>query len=231
MGVATTYNAGRSIDTPGRRTDTASVLKLLAVSGSMFPRLFVLASIVLITCACAPQGNVRKPVAAPDPLVVANRQANAGDYAGAASAYYALAQSASGAQSVRLKSLAALAYQDASDWANAAAVLAELDAAAIESEPLATLAQACTLNQAGDYAGAFALLEAVDAQPLTPYQRGHYQRCWGLAALETNRGAQAAEALVSAYRYPYPDDQTEALNLADLARRHNPAGRPIGWPG
>ncbi len=177
-------------------------------------RFFAVGVIALITCACAPQGNVRPQVAPPDPLTLANRQLSAGDYAGAAQAYSALAAEQEPREATRLRALAALAYQDAGDQASAEILLTALETGSVGADSLIATAKSCSLLANGMADQAYALATALDTAPLTPYQRGHHARCLGAAALQTAHYETAASAYTSAYRYPMPAGQAPAIAAA-----------------
>jgi len=181
---------------------------------SVFARLRVLGAllIALITCACAPQGNVREApsVAKPDPQALANAQLAAGNFAQAADAYELLAATTSGVQATRLRAMAALAYQDAGDYATADGLLGLLEGASGADGAIATARARALLHAARDN-DALALANAVDATPLTPYQRGILARTRGRAALNLGDALAAAPALIAAWRYPYPAEQEEEL--------------------
>ncbi len=181
---------------------------------SVFARLRVLGAllIALITCACAPQGNVRETPSAPapDPQALANAQLAAGNFAQAANAYETLAATSSGAQATRLRAMAALAYQDAGDYATADGLLSLLEGASGADGAIAT-ARARALLQATRDSEALALAETVDTTPLTPYQRGVLARTRGRAALNLGDAQAAAPALIAAWRYPYPAEREDEL--------------------
>ena len=168
-------------------------------------------AIGLITCACAPQGNVREQVQPPDPLTGARRLLNRGDYGAAAAAFHALAGSGDTAQATRMKALAALAYQDAQDFSSADALISEIDDTAAQSVPVAALAKARSMLHANFSSDAYAIANGIDETALDAYQRGVRDRVMGAAALTTNDVPAAASAWVSAHRYPYPSDQSEVV--------------------
>ena len=181
-----------------------SVLARLRVLGALL--------IALITCACAPQGNVRDvpSVAKPDPQALANAQLAAGNFAQAADAYETLAATSSGVQATRLRAMAVLAYQDAGDYATADGLLGLLEGTGGADGAIAT-ARARALQQGGRDSEALALANTVDATPLTPYQRGILTRTRGRAALNLGDAQAAAPALIAAWRYPYPAAREDEL--------------------
>ena len=173
--------------------------------------IFAVAAIGLITCACAPQGNIREAVQPPDPLTEAKRLLNQGDYGAAAAAFSILAGDADTGQAPRLKAIAALAYQDAQDFGSADALISEIDETTDDPGPVAALAKARSMLHANFPSDAYLIAEGVDETTLQSYQRGVRARVMGAAALATNDMPAAAHAWVSAHRFPYPADQSELV--------------------
>lgn len=165
--------------------------------------LIALLALLALLAACAgPEQSARPAAPPPDPAAEANRLLGQGDYAGAADAYAALAGDGQQPGGRNLQAQAALAYQEAGDFARAEAVLGPTRT---EGEPPAAhLARARALAHAGDHAGAYAAASGLDPNSLTPYQRGVQARVSGNAALALQNYPVAASALVSAFDYPYP---------------------------
>lgn len=132
-----------------------------------------------------------------------------GDYAAAAPAYEEIARSAEGSRATEFRAMAALAYQEAGDTANADALLLTLGEDA--SRPVVALARARSAVQSGDAREALDLALAADERPLSPYQRGVRARVAGKAALALGENAAAAEAWIDAHRYPYPADSAATV--------------------
>ena len=173
----------------------------------------------LILCACAPRSDIRPaaPAAAPDPAARAQTLLESGSYLAAAEAYLSLVTGSEDQVSrIRHGALAALAYQDAGEFGQADHVLAMLQDTA-DRDPAVAIARACSLLEAGLAEHAWETINALDTSQLTGYQRGAHARCLGEAALLTQRFTQAATALVSAYRHPYPP--ARAADMADMTWR------------
>ncbi len=142
---------------------------------------------------------------------MAKRLLDRGDYAAAAAAYRALADDGDTAQATSRKAVAALAYQDAQDFGSADVLIGEIEDSASKSTPVAALAKARSMLHANFPSDAYAIAEDVDQSPLDAYQRGVRARVMGAAALVLNDLTAAADAWVSAHRFPYPADQSEAI--------------------
>ncbi|MCZ6771794.1 MAG: penicillin-binding protein activator [Proteobacteria bacterium] len=204
-------------------------------------RVLAVAAIALITCACGPQRNVSDTLQAPDPLVAAKRLLGQGNYGAAAAAFADVARASDASRSVELKAIAALAYQDAGDRESADVLIGELDENAGETAPVVALAKSRSMLQAGFSDDAYAMAVQLEELSLTPYQRGVRARVIGEAALAANDIPAAAQAWISAYRYPYPADQSEfiarstwraisRLPQSELARRiATSAPASAGW--
>ena len=126
--------------------DTRTYLKIIYVCVVLtlnpIPlRVLTLVAVVLITCACGQQRNVRDSLQAPDLLVAAKRLLTQGNYAAAAPAFADVARASDAPRSVELKAIAALAYQDAGDRASADTLISELDENGGEAAPVVALAK------------------------------------------------------------------------------------------
>lgn len=196
--------------------DTRTYLKIIYVCvvltlNPILLRVLTLVAVVLITCACGQQRNVRDSLQAPDLLVAAKRLLTQGNYAAAAAAFADVARASDAPRSVELKAIAALAYQDAGDRASADTLISELDENGGEAAPVVALAKSRSMLQAGFTDDAYAMAVQLEELSLTPYQRGVRVRVIGEAALAANDIPAAAQAWVSVYRYPYPADQSEFI--------------------
>lgn len=236
MGVATTYRAGRSIDSFGGSLDTA----VMSVAVSFRParaRIALLFSLVLFA-ACGPQQAV-KPAApvAPPPDATALSHLGNGNFPAAAREYERLANTGS-PEAARYRSLAAIAYADSGDFTTARSVLEQQPAAA---DSLYTLALAASDELRDGGAMAAQQLAAVNYGRLTPYQRSVYERVRGRLALARQNFADAAKAFIAADTYPLPatqradlhKDTWRALSAMDAtalaAARATATGREAGW--
>lgn len=193
---------------------------------------------LLFIAACGPQQAV-KPVApaAPPPDAAALSRVRSGDFLAAAEEYVRLAGTAP-AQAGRYRSLAAIAYADAGDFAAARGILEQQPATA---DALYTLALAASDDLLGGDAAALQQLAAVDYGRLTPYQRNVYERVRGRLALARKDFAEAAKAFIAADAYSLPNAQRAELHIdtwralsamdatALAAARATATGREAGW--
>lgn len=173
-------------------------------------KLALLAALVAVLAACgAPEQATRPSEPPPDPTAAARRLLDAGDYARAAEAYAALIGDGTQPGARELAGQAALAWQEAGDFARAATLLGAPGSGA---EPaVVRLARARALAEAGQQPAALAAANSVDSTSLTPWQRGVQARVAGLAALAGKNYPVAASALVSAFSYPMPPAAQGAL--------------------
>lgn len=197
----------------------------------------LLIGLVFIT-ACGPQQAVKPaaPAAAP-PDAAALSRLRSGDFLAAAEAYVQLANTAS-PQAERYRSMAAIAYADAGDFAAARTLLEQQP---VTADALYTLALAASDDLHGGGAAATQQLAAVDYGRLTPYQRNVYERVRGRLALARKDFAEAAKAFIEADVYPLPatqraelhKDTWRALSAMDAtalaAARTTATGREAGW--
>ena len=200
-------------------------------------RIALLICLVFIA-ACGPQQAVKPAApAAPPPDAAALSKLRSGDFLAAADAYVRLANTAT-PQADRYRSLAAIAYADAGDFAAARTVLEQQPAAA---DALYTLALAASDDLHAGGATATQQLAAVDYGRLTPYQRNVYERVRGRLALKRKDFAEAAKAFIEADVYPLPSTQRAELHkdtwralsgmeaTALAAARATATGREAGW--
>jgi len=174
-------------------------------------RLIAEAGIVFITCACAPQSNIREQIRIPDPVANANLLLNRGDYRSAAEAFAKLSRRNNGSKASQFKAIAALAYQEILDFEKADTLLDEISSDVGQISPTATLVTARSMLHLNAPTDAYNIAEAIDEAALDNYQRGVRARVMGTAAVATNNAAAAADAWVSTHRFPYPVDQKAVL--------------------
>lgn len=172
---------------------------------------FATALLALSLAGCGGGTPVIEPLAEParpDPATVAAQALARGDYATAAQAYANLAASGDAA-APRHAALAALAYQDAGDYASAAALLGPADAPSLS--PQHALARARALLAEDKPKEAYTLAAPVTAAELGPYERGVQARVSGLAALALGDFAAASTALTAAFDQPLPEAERGSL--------------------
>lgn len=203
IGVATTYSAGRSIDSDIRSLDTVLVMNFRLPSPSACVNL-ILFFCLTFAAGCGPQQAVKpvKPTTAPN----ANAEArlHRGDYIGAATEFARLANINDTRDSSRYRIMAALAYLDGGDPQSAATLLVGWPPEAATAEQLYALALAAADTFSAGTLNSVRLIESVEPKQLSPYQRSVYYRALGRQSMFNRTYAAAATAFIAADEYILP---------------------------
>jgi outer membrane PBP1 activator LpoA protein len=193
------------------RSDTVAAMILTTRFALHLPSSLGLLAILLGIAACAPPQPVVKPPPPPDPAAAAETYLAAGDYPGAAAEYERLAASTGGAAAERYLMNAALAYQDADDFATANALLATPPVSDPKAADLQALANARMLLRERMPEQALEQLRTLSASQLTPYQESIRHRTEGRAEWQLGNYSGAVDALLAADKSALPADQRAAL--------------------
>ena len=172
----------------------------------------------LVLTACGPATTPVKTTAPPpEPTASAEKSLAAQNYLAAAEEFWRLSSQAENTQqSERYAMRAALAYIDAKQVEQAAAIVSATAVSDGIATRLATLASAAIGEQSPDYVyspnDVLLKLETLEPRTLTPYQRGFYYRTLGRAQYQLGQFAPAASSVNAALRHTQPPEEIEPLH-------------------
>ena len=172
----------------------------------------------LVLSACGPASTPVKTVAPPPkPTAGAENLLANQNYLAAAEEFWRLSgQAESAQQAERYAMRAALAYIDAEQPDQAAAIVSATAVSDGIATRLATLASAAIGEQSAEYVyspnDVLQKLATVEPRTLTPYQRGFYYRTIGRAQYQLGQFAPAATSINAALRHSQPPEEINALH-------------------
>ena len=186
-------------------------LRLRLISWLLLPIL----AVVLTACgpASTPVKNTPPP---PKPTAAAENHLAKQNYLAAAEEFWRLSSLGDDPQASQRNAMrAALAYIDAEQYEQAAAIIENTPADDAIASRMAKLASASLGEKSSQFTYSpketLTQLEAIESRHLTPYQKGVYYRTLGRAHYHLGEFATAAKHLSTAIEYSQP--QTEALTL------------------
>lgn len=203
IGVATTYSAGRSIDTSLAEPDTGPVFDSLLKFSLTRLRFIAVAAAAIITIGCGSESNVRPAPAAPSPEVVAQRQLGSGNLLTAATSFLKLSETVAGAGGAEHAAVASLAFRQAGETDTADSIVSDLESQGFDADSNGIVATAvlCAEVAAGNFDSAAKLAMRIRADELPAYAAFRYHYCTGAALLRNRDYSEATAALLESYRY------------------------------
>ena len=211
IGVATTYSAGRSIDSDMRSLDTVAAM-IFRLPSHITRSHLALVLTLTITAGCGPQQAVKPAKVAPPPSANAETRLRNGDFLGAAAEFARLANSGDNQSSSRYRIMAALAYLDGGDPDSATTLLTQAPAEATGISQLHALALAAADTLAAGTEESNRHIAAVDSKKLSRYQRSVYYRTLGRISMRNRAYTAATSAFIAADAYILPATQRAQLH-------------------
>ncbi|MGR8949891.1 MAG: penicillin-binding protein activator [Gammaproteobacteria bacterium] len=178
---------------------------------------FYLACAICLS-ACGPAGTpVKNTPPPPKPAASAENFLTSHQYTAAAEEFWRLSSQAESAQqSERYAMRAALAYVDANQISQAAAIISATAVSDSVAIRLATLASAAIGEKSPDNVyspnDVILKLETIEARTLTPYQKGFYYRTLGNAQYKLANFTAAATSFNAALRHAQPLEEQPSIH-------------------